>query len=127
MNGGGGGGGGGGGPAAGWGGGSGTGGNEAGGSGGGGGPNCPTSFATSLVGPVPGSVTVGDRLDVILRTLPPPPRAVCVDRPAGTVVGAIGGIPGLAVFIDCLAAGVGYEATVDAVAGGRVDVTVRMV
>ena len=113
-----------------WGGG--TGGSSGGGGGGGGASGggelrCPASFATSLIGPLPGAIAVGHLLDVVLQTAPSPARAVCVSRTSGSTVGAIGGIPGLAVFLQCLEAGVAYEAHVDAIVGGRVDVTVQQI
>jgi hypothetical protein len=89
--------------------------------------NCPTSFSTSLIGPVASAMAAGDLLDVVLQALPPPARAVCVHRLSGAIVGSIGGIPGLAVFLQCLEAAVAYEAHVDAIAGGRVDITVQRV
>lgn len=114
-----------------WGGGSGGGGSDHGGGSGsgsaGGQLNCPTSFATSLIGPVAGAMAVSDLLDVVLQASPPPARAVCVHRSNGAIVGSIGGIPGLAVFLQCLEAGVAYEAHVDAIVGGRVDITVQRV
>ena len=112
-----------------WGGGSGGGGSAGGGGSGSGGSqlNCPASFPTSLIGPAPGTMVVNDMLDVNLQALPLPARAVCLSRSSGAVVGAIGGIPGLAVFLECLSSGVAYEAHVDAIVGGRVDITVQRV
>jgi hypothetical protein len=88
---------------------------------------CPVSLAAVLVGPASSSCAVGDILDVTLITMPAPGRAVCVHRVTGLTVGAIAGIPGLAVFLECLRAGVGYEAHVNAVVGGRVDVTLQKI
>jgi hypothetical protein len=42
-------------------------------------------------------------------------------------VGAIGGVPGLGILLECLERGVNYEALVESVAGGRVDVAVRKI
>lgn len=88
---------------------------------------CPSSLTAVLVGPAAGACSVGDVLDVTLITAPPPGRAVCVHRATAATVGAIAGIPGLARFLDCLAEGVVYEAQVDAIVGGRIDVTVRKI
>lgn len=104
------------------------GGGAGGGSGGGGSQlNCPTSFSTSLIGPTTAGIAVGNVLDVVLQSTPSPARAICVHRSTGAVVGSIGGIPGLAVFLQCLEAAVAYEAQVTAIVGGRVDVTVQRV
>ena len=54
-----------------------------------------------------------------------PRRVVIVDPVTTTRVGAIGGIPDLQRLIDCLAAGVRYDAMVTAVDGGRVDVHIQ--
>lgn len=86
---------------------------------------CPSVVKTSLVGPVLGTMVVGDVLGVISLEIPAPARAVCVSRASGAVVGSIGGIPGIATLVDCINAGISYEALVDAIIGGRVDVTIR--
>lgn len=110
------------------GGGSGIGSAAGGGAGGGGaGSDCPLSFKTALIGPVPGGCAVGDLLQVIFQPTPPPGRIICVHMGTGATVGAIGGIPGLSKVIECLQAGVQYEAHVDNITGGRVDVTVNLV
>jgi len=109
---------------------SGIGSGSAGGSGGGGGNtgnDCPLSFKAALIGPVAGACAVGDVLQVIFHPTPPPGRIVCVHPLTGATVGAIGGIPGLAKLIECLRAGVSYEAQVTNILGGRVDVTVSQV
>jgi hypothetical protein len=64
---------------------------------------------------------------VTVVATPPPPRIICVHRVTGRPVGAIGGVPGLGLLLECLEAGVVYEALVDAVSGGSVDVTLRKV
>lgn len=110
-----------------WGGGSGIGGGSIGGGGGGAGSDCPLSFKTALIGPVAGACAVGDVLQVIFQAAPPPGRIVCAHMGTGATVGAIGGIPGLSKVIECLQAGVQYEAHVDNITGGRVDVTVSLV
>ncbi len=99
----------------------------AGGGSGGGASACPATLPATLVGPVPGSCAAGDLLDVTRMATPPPARVVCVHRGTGRKVGAIGGVPGLGRLLECLDEGVAYEAVVDAVAGGRVEVTVRRV
>jgi hypothetical protein len=106
-----------------------AGGSGSGGTGGGsgGGGECPETLSTTLVGPVPGACAPGDVLDVTIVATPPPPRVVCVHRATGRPVGAIGGVPGLGLLLECLEAGISYEAVVDAVSGGRVDVTLRKV
>ncbi len=111
------------------GGGSGIGGGSAGGGAGGGsaGSDCPLSFKTALIGPVPGGCVVGDILQVIFLPTPPPGRIICAHMGTGATVGAIGGIPGLSKVIECLQTGVRYEANVDNITGGRVDVTVNLV
>jgi len=96
------------------------------GGGGGTGPDCPLSFKTALIGPA-GACAVGDLLEVIFHSTPPPGRIVCVHVGTGATVGSIGGIPGLSKLIECLKAGVQYEAHVNNIAGGRVDVTVNLV
>jgi hypothetical protein len=98
-----------------------------GGAGSGDGPDCPLTFKAALIGPVAGACAVGDVLDVIFQSTPPPGRIVCVHRGTGATVGAIGGIPGLSKVIECLQAGVQYEALVNNIAGGRVDLTVNRV
>jgi branched-subunit amino acid ABC-type transport system permease component len=85
------------------------------------------SFKATLIGPVAGACAVGDLLQVIFQPTPAPGRIVCIHAVTGAVVGAIGGIPGLAKIIECLQAGVNYEAHVDHVSGGRVDATVNLV
>jgi len=85
------------------------------------------SLPTALIGPVPGGCAVGDLLQVIFQPTPPPGRIICVHIGTGATVGAIGGIPGLSKVIECLQAGVQYEAHVDNITGGRVDLTVNLV
>ena len=97
----------------------------AGGGSGGGTLECPETLPATLVGPAPGACAVGDVLDVVRMTSPTPPRVVCVHRSTGVTVGAIGGVPGLGRLLECLEDGVGYEAVVGSVFGGRVDVTLR--
>lgn len=98
-----------------------------GGGGGGDGPDCPISFKATLIGPVAGACAIGDLLQLVFQPTPPPGRIICVHTVTGGTVGAIGGIPGLSRVIECLQAGVNYEAHVDNIAGGRVDVTVNLV
>lgn len=111
-----------------WGGASSIGSSAGGGAGGGGtGSDCPSSFKTALIGPVPGGCAVGDVLQVTFQPNPSPGRIICIHPGTGATVGAIGGIPGLSKVIECLQAGVQYEAHVDRIIGGRVDVTVNLV
>ncbi len=88
---------------------------------------CPVSFNATLIGPAAVAWTAGEILDVTLISSPAPGRAVCVHRATGVTVGAIGGIPGLAKLLECLQAGVGYEARIDTILGGKIDVTVSQV
>lgn len=88
---------------------------------------CPVTLTATLVGPAAGVCAVGDVLDVVYHATPAPGRAVCVHRVSGATVGAIAGIPGLSKLLECLDAGVGYEAHVDKIVGGRVDVTINQV
>jgi len=89
--------------------------------------DCPVALTAVLVGPAAGACAVGDILDVVFNAAPPPGRAVCVHRITGVTVGAIAGIPGLSKLLECLVAGVGYEAHIDKIVGGRVDVTISQV
>lgn len=110
-----------------WGGSIGGGGSGGGGGGSGAGSDCPLSFKTALIGPVAGACVAGDVLQLVFQPAPPPGRIICVHVGTGVTVGAIGGIPGLSKVIECLQAGVHYEAHVDNIVGGRVDVTVTLV
>jgi hypothetical protein len=49
---------------------------------------------------------------------------VLVDVSSGAIMGSLMGIPDLAKLKECVKSGVRYRAHVEAVAGGRVDVTV---
>jgi len=89
--------------------------------------DCPETLSATLVGPVPNGCAVGDILDVVRMASPAPPRVVCVHRSSRVTVGAIGGVPGLGILLECLERGVNYEALVESVAGGRVDVAVRKI
>lgn len=89
--------------------------------------DCPTAFKAALVGPAAGACEAGDILDVVFAPNPAPGRAICINRTTKVTVGSIGGIPGLTKLLECLQASVGYEAHVDKVISGRIDVTVRQV
>jgi hypothetical protein len=87
-----------------------------------GGINCPASLNASVAGPTTGIVQ-GSWLDVQLDRSTNPPRAVLVDMVSGQIVGALMGVPNLALLLRCLEQGVAYRAYVAAVAGGRIDIT----
>jgi hypothetical protein len=93
------------------------------GSGPGAGDECPPKFRAVVMGPAPG-VIPGTWLDLVLDQTSAPPRVVFTDLATGAVVGSLAAIPDLKVLIDCLKSQVDYRAHVDAVTGGRVDVTV---
>lgn len=96
------------------------------GSGGGGGAasgdQCPISLPASVAGPATG-ITQGSWLDVHLDNSTDPHRAVLFDPVSNQIVGALAGIPNLALLLRCLADGVIYRAYVAGVEGGRIDVT----
>lgn len=83
---------------------------------------CPASMNASIAGPETGIVQ-GSWLDVQLDRSTSPSRAVLVDVVSGQIVGALMGVPNLALLLRCLDQGVTYRAYVAAVAGGRIDVT----
>jgi hypothetical protein len=87
-----------------------------------GGLECPTSLNASIAGPSTGIVQ-GAWLDVQLDSSTNPHRAVLVDIASGQIVGALMGVPNLALLLQCLEQGVAYRAYVAAVAGGRIDIT----
>lgn len=87
-----------------------------------GGDQCPISLPASVAGPATG-ITQGSWLDVHLDNSTDPHRAVLFDPVSGQIVGALAGIPNLALLLRCLADGVVYRAYVAGVEGGRIDVT----
>jgi hypothetical protein len=86
-----------------------------------GGSNCPASINASIAGPTAGIVR-GSWLDVTLDQSVNPHRAVLVDSVSGQIVGALMGVPNLALLLKCLEEGVAYRGYVAAVVGGRMDV-----
>ena len=90
---------------------------------GGGGDDCPVKLRAVITGPASG-VSPGTWLEVKLDRTSSPPRVVLFDLASGTIVGSLTGLPDLDVLIRCLENGVDYRAYTDAVAGGRIDVTV---
>lgn len=87
------------------------------------GQDCPSRISTVVMGPAPG-IAKGTWLGVQLDQTGGQPRVVLVDEVTNTTVGSVGGVPNLNVLIRCLSDGVSYQAYVDRVDGGRVDVTV---
>lgn len=83
---------------------------------------CPAFMSASIAGPTTGIVP-GSWLDVQLDRSASPYRAVLVDAVSTQIVGALMGLPNLALLLRCLEQGVAYRAYVAAVAGGRIDVT----
>ncbi len=83
---------------------------------------CPSRLDASVAGPVPGIAT-GSWLDVVVRGTGAP-RVVLVDSVSGQTVGALSGVPNLAILIECLLNGVVYRAFVTTVSGGRVDIAI---
>lgn len=90
---------------------------------GGGRDDCPLKLRAVITSPASG-VSPGTWLEVKLDRTSTPPRVVLFDLAGGTIVGSLTGIPDLDVLIRCLENGVDYRAYTDAVAGGRIDVTV---
>jgi hypothetical protein len=86
-----------------------------------GGSNCPASMNASIAGPT-AAIVQGSWLDVNLDRSTNPHRAVLVDTISGQIVGALMGVPNLALLLKCLEDGVAYRAYVAAVVGGRMDV-----
>lgn len=84
---------------------------------------CPRKLKAVVSGPVAG-VQAGTWLEVILQPGRNPAPVVLVDVASGAVMGSLMGIPKLAELRECLTNGVRYRAHVEAVSGGRVDVTV---
>lgn len=83
---------------------------------------CPAKLRAVVTGPAPG-IQSGAWLNVQLEPATNPPRVVFVDIASGAIVGSLTAIPDLDVLIECLRLET-YRAHVDAVTGGRVDVTV---
>ena len=81
--------------------------------------SCPARLAASVAGPAQG-IAANSWLDVILQGS----RVAFVDPVSGLTVGALMGVPNLAVLIQCLLDGVVYRAIVTSVSGGRVDVAI---
>ncbi len=84
---------------------------------------CPRKRKAIVSGPAEG-IQAGTWLDVILQPGKDPAPLVLVDADTGDEMGALVGIPDLARLRECVANGVRYRAHVEAVSGGRVDVTV---
>lgn len=84
---------------------------------------CPRKFKAVISGPAQG-IQAGTWLEVILEPGKSPAPVVFVDPASGAIMGSLIGIPNLATVRDCLTDGVRYRAHVEAVTGGRVDVTV---
>ncbi len=82
---------------------------------------CPDRIPANVTGPVRG-ITVNSWLEVELDG--EAPSVVFVDPVTGEKVGSLAGIRRLADLIRCLERGITYRAYVDAVSGGRVEVTV---
>jgi hypothetical protein len=85
--------------------------------------DCPQRIATVIAGPIQG-IANGTWLGVRLDTGQGQKRVVLIDPNSGNVVGALAGLPNLAMLMRCLEDGVSYRAHVDKVDGGRIDVTV---
>ena len=83
------------------------------------GDSCPAKLVASIAGPVQG-IAASSWLDVVLKGA----SVVFVDPVSGQTVGALMGVPNLAVLIQCLSDGVVYRAFVANVSGGRIDVTI---
>ncbi len=90
---------------------------------GGDGDDCPLKLRAVITGPASG-VSPGTWLEVKLDRTSLPPRVLLSDLASNAIVGSLTGIPNLDVLIRCLENGVDYRAYTDAVAGGRIDVTV---
>lgn len=88
----------------------------------GGGNECPVSIRTSIAGPTD-EIVEGSWLLVQLDATTDPHRVVLIDEVSAKIVGALAGVPNLPLLIRCLDEGVSYRAYVEAVDGGRVDVT----
>lgn len=82
---------------------------------------CPDRLSAHVTGPVRG-IAANTWLDVELDG--EAPSVVFVDPVTGEKVGSLAGVRRLADIIRCLMRGVTYRAYVDAVSGGRVEVTV---
>lgn len=77
-----------------------------------------------MTGPEEGIVP-NSWLDVTIDDTGPSPRVLVVDPLTGDVVGTLAGVPRLNDLVRCiLHEGEEYRALVEAVQGGRVDVTV---
>lgn len=87
----------------------------------GGGDDCPTKVRASITGPSD-QIVEGSWLEVHLDRSTEPARVVVFDAVAGEIVGALAGVPNLALLMRCLERGVDYLAYVEGVDGGRIDV-----
>lgn len=86
-------------------------------------PCAALTFATQLASPqrkVVQKLEVGDDLEIQLVTEPAPAAAAYLE---GALAGTIGG-PRAPRLVECLEAGFSFIATVTAIHGGRIDVTV---
>lgn len=87
-------------------------------------PRCPDILEATLTGPAQGIVP-NSWLDVAVDDAGTSPRVLVVDPLTGETVGTLAGVPRLHDLVRCiLHEGEEYRAFVEAVDGGRVDVTV---
>ena len=88
--------------------------------------DCPERLEAVVSGPDRG-FSRGMYLDVVLDESSGAPRVLTRDAVDGRTLGAIGGIPDLSRLIRCLRAGAVYRAVVNAVDGGRTEISVLRV
>ena len=82
---------------------------------------CPKKIQASITGPSD-EIVEGSWLEVQLDKTTETPRVVVFDDATSSIVGALTGVPNLALLMKCLEAGVEYLAYVEGVDGGRIDV-----
>lgn len=87
--------------------------------------DCPKKVRAIITGPSD-EIVEGSWLEVQLDKSTDTPRVVVFDAATGNIVGALTGVPNLALLMKCLGDGKEYLAYVEGVDGGRIEVILAL-